>query len=272
MLARALVPIGVLGLTLLVAETLRAMPAGAAALGLALFGAALAPMITGTPSPLAIGLGALAALVWAWLRPVAPVAAGACIAMLVLAARALRARDLASVVTHFALAAIGGGAATWVLARHGGGDAVVRVVATATAALLFASPFALAVEDPRAHALLVLARRSRGASRWRLLRAAALERRAREPAFPLAREEQRRIERALRTVRRLGEARADAGASDVAALERALEAQVAGITRLMRALRARWAAGEALTGPDRADLDAARERAAAEAAALDELT
>jgi hypothetical protein len=43
------------------------------------------------------------------------------------------------------------------------------------------------------------------------------------------------------------------------------------ITHLMRALRARWASGEALAGHHPADLEAARERAFAEAAALDDL-
>ncbi|WP_053235482.1 hypothetical protein [Sandaracinus amylolyticus] len=266
-----LVSIGVLGLTLLVAETLRAMPAGPAALGLALFGAALAPMISGAPTPLAVGLGAIAALAWAWLRPVAPIAAGAVVAAMIYASRALRSRDVAAVITHLAIAAIGGASATWVLARFGDGDAWVRVIAITTAMLLVSLPFALHAEDARVSALVSLARRSRGPARWRLLRAAALQRRAIENAFPLARDERRRIERALRTVHRLGEARADAGVADLVAIDRALGAHVAGIARLMRALRARWACGEAIDGGDARELDAARERAAAEAAALEEL-
>lgn len=277
MLARALATIAVLGVTLLVAETLRAMPAGLAALGLAVFGAALAPMLCGAPSPLAVGLGALGALAWALLRPSLPIPAGALLFVMLFAARALRARDAASVVLQLAVAAIAGASATWIVLRYasiaapGGSEPIVRAVAIGVAALIAAAPFALAARSPRVAALLSLARRTRGPARARLLRAAALEERTIESAFPIARAERRRLERALRTVTRLAEARAEAGAVDLAAIDRALAAHVDGVARLARALRARWASGEGLRGAEAREVIAASERLAAEAAALDEL-
>lgn len=270
--ARALAPIAVLGLSFVVAEGLRAMPSGLSAVGLALFGAALAPMISGAPTPLAIGMGALGALAWAVLRPIAPIPAGAALVVCLYAARAVRARDAASVVLQLAVAAIGGAAATWVVLRYGASAPLVRGVAIGVAALLASAPFALAVEHPRVHALLSLARRTRGPARLRLLRAAALQRRVLEGAFPIARSERRRLDRALRTVLRLAEARAEAGALDLAALDRALAVHVAALARLTRALRARWASTEALAGDHARELAAAGDRVAAEAAALDELS
>lgn len=271
MLARALAPIAVLGISLVVAEGLRAMPSGLAAVGLAIFGAALAPMLAGAPTPLAVGLGALGALAWASLRPLAPIPAGAVLVVALYAARAVRARDAASVVTQLALAAAAGAAATWVVLRYGDAEPMVRAVALTMAALLASAPFALTVPHPRVHALLSLAARTRGPARLRLLRAAALARRAHDDAFPIATSERRRLERAFRTVRRLAEARAEAGALDLAAMDRAIGAHVSALTRLTRALRARWSSSEALAGHDARDLTAASDRVAAEAAALDEL-
>lgn len=271
MLARTLAPLAVLGISLVVAEGLRAMPPGPAVVGLAIFGAALAPMLCGAPTPLAIGLGALAALAWVMLRPLAPIPAGALFVMLLYAARALRARDAARAVVQLAVAAGSGAAASWLLLRYGDREPVLHGVAIGMAALLAAAPFTLRVEHPRVSALLPLARRARGPARARLLRAAALQRRAVEGAFPIARAERRRLDRAFHTVLRLAEARTEAGATDLASIDRALSAHVVAVARLTRALRARWASIEALAGHDASDVTAAGERVAAEAAALDEL-
>ena len=89
--------------------------------------------------------------------------------------------------------------------------------------------------------------------------------------MPLARTDRRRMERAFDTIARLAEARLEAGAADARALDRALAAQVAGLTRWTRALRTRFASVEAL-GAGGAELLAATDAATAEAAVLDELS
>jgi hypothetical protein len=269
MMDRALAGVAMLALSIALAEGVRALPSGIAAVAVVVVGAVVAPLASGAATPLAIGTGALGALAYAALRPALPIPAGAILVTLVLAGRAVRARDAAAVVTQLGLAALGGAAATWVLLRWGGPASEVRAVAVVVATLLVSAPFAVHAEDPRVHALLVLARSARGPLRARLLRAAALRRRAVEPGVPLERAERRRVERAFRVVARLAEARLESGVTDLDALDRALDASLASIARHQRALRARWSRWTTLGIPDELAHDT--ERAAAETAALDTL-
>jgi hypothetical protein len=271
MLLRALAAIAMLGLSALFAEGLRSLPTGLASIALALLTAAIAVGIAASPSPLAIGMGALGALAYAALRPSVPIVAAAVLALSVGTARAMRARDLARIVTQLAVATTSGAAAAWVVLRFEGADLGTRTVALAVAALVASAPFAMQVEDPRTHALLRLAASARGPLRVRLLRAAALRRRTIDGPMPVGRSERGALERAFRTVARLGEARAEAGAVEHPAIDRALGANVDAIARLSRALRSRWISGEAIAGHEAKDVAAAGDRVAAEAAALDEI-
>jgi hypothetical protein len=271
MIARLTVAAAVLAISLVIAETLRAMPSGLAAVGLVLFGAVVAPAIVVAPSPLAVGLGAVAALAYTALRPAAPIPAIAIFVTMLFAARALRARTAAAVVLQLAVAALGAITAGRVLLQFHDASSAVRLVAIGVAALLVSVPLLLAVEESRVGALLAAARRTRGTARMQLLRAAALRRRLASAELAMGKQDALRIDRAFDTVLRLGEARAGSRAIDLVAVDRALAAHVTALARLMRALRARWASGEAIAAHGAHDLAAAGERVLAEAAALDEL-
>lgn len=262
-MARAVAALGMLALTFGVAETLRAMPGASAALGLALFGAALAPFLAAGPSPFAVGAGAVAAVAYALLRNGSPIAAASALTTIAFLPRALRAGAAPRVVLHVALAMLGGLAAGWVLA-HGAREPLRIAFASMCAAL----PFALRVASPRVHRLLGFARASRGVARTRLLRAVALVRHAEED-FAVTGSDADPLGASVARLTRLAEARAGAGL-EVASLDRALALQATAVRRALRALRVRWAARQAADGSPR-DLDATTDLASAEAEVIEEI-
>lgn len=272
MLLRALVSLSLLGLTMALAEAMRSVPSVVAGITLVALGAFIAPTVAAGVSPLALGLGAAGALGWFVLRPVAPLLAGAVLAAFVHGARSARAPDLPRVITAVSLSMAGGAAGTYVLSLYaslGQDDPLVVGAAYVVAALLFALPLVIGVEDPTTHALLSLASRSRGAARVRLLRVAALRRRADALPFALSRPDAARLQRAFHRVRALAEARADSPIGAQRGLDTALDAHVAAISRALVALRARWANETGLARVDAEELQRAADQAAAEAEALD---
>lgn len=185
--------------------------------------------------PLAIATGACAAVAWVVLRPFGGAVAGAAFVALTLTARGFRVLSVPERLAHFGLSVAGGaiGAATLTHFQPAG-SLLVRAASFVVAAALVALPFVLESEHPETHALLSLARRSRGAARQRLLRAVALRRRADKAALTLSSRDRRALSRAFRSVLDVATSAADVRAGS-AALGEALASRLRTIGRALRA-------------------------------------
>lgn len=233
--------LSVLALTaaLLVAELVKNAPPQLGAVVLVLVTTAAA-LVASRVGPMALASGALAAVAWTLLRPVAPALAGAALVTLVLAARATRVLLVPHRVLHGALSISGGGIAGWTLAHFAGHGALAfaaqPMAATVVSAMALGLPLWIGCEDPDGHALLALARRSRGPARARLLRAVALRRRAMS-RMSLRADERRILRRAFRELTTHGERLVERGTPAAAMLE-VLSTRLATLQRAVRALAA----------------------------------
>lgn len=224
----------VLSAALALAEAARGLsPLSAAVVVLAV--AVVAAATASRLGPMAIASGALAAVAWVALRPFGAAFAGAAFVALVLCARTVRVLGAPERLAHWGLSVAGGalGAATLAHFEPGGG-LLVRAASFVVAAALVALPFAVTSEHPETHALLGLARRSRGPARQRLLRAVALRRRADRASLSLAPRDRRALRRAFGSLVHVAGSLAEARAGS-AALSDALAARVRTIGRAIRA-------------------------------------
>lgn len=227
---------------LVLAELVRGAPPTIGAWLFALL-ATIAALVASRVSPLAIASGGIAALAWIVLRPIAAPIAGAGFVLLVLAARALRVASGPSRILHTALCIGSGGVAAWASehwVRLGALDDLVRpVAAMVIAALALGLPFLVPSDDPQTHALLSLARRTRGGARPRLLRAVVLRRRALGVSghgrLALRSAEQRALSRAFDELEEVAADLIDRGAS-LGVLTESLERRVRALGRAVRAL------------------------------------
>lgn len=214
-----------------VARGLSPLPAAVVVLAVALVAAATSSRL----GPLAIASGAVAAVAWVALRPFGAAIAGASFVALVLVGRTLRVLSAPERLAHWGLSVAGGALGAATLAHFEPAQSLlVRVASFVVAVALVALPFAVTSEHPETHALLGLARRSRGPVKQRLLRAVALRRRADRAALTLAARDRRALYRAFGSLTAVATALLDARAGS-ASLSDALCARVGAIGRAMRA-------------------------------------
>lgn len=263
---RTLLSLLILGASLSTAELIRTASPTVGAVLLVALGAVVAA-IASTPSPMSIGLGALAAVAYGALRPQLPIAAWAVFALLVLAGRGLRARGSAAMILHGALAMLGGALAMWISLLYVDGDVATRIAALVVGALLLGMPLLVPVDDPMTASMLALAGRSRGPSRMRLLRAVALARRA-ERSEDASRGDRRMLASVFTAVHRAA-VRAERRSSRE--LDAALSDQLGAISRFLRALGQRGDATVGLETRGDTSLAIAREAVEVEARTLREL-
>ncbi len=263
---RTLLSFLVLGAALSAAELIRSASPAVGALLLVVLGAVVA-CVASAPSPMSIGLGALAAVAYGALRPQMPIAAWALFALLVLLGRGVRARGTWAWMIHTAVSLLGGACAMWVTLSYAESDVAARVAAVVVAALMMAMPLFVPVDDTQTASLLALARRSRGPARGRLLRAAAVSRRL-ERAEELTHGDRRVLSGAFAAMHRAA-LRAERRSSKE--LEGALADQLVAVTRFVRALDQRGDATVGLETRGDAGLAIAREAVETEARALREL-
>lgn len=231
-----------LAAALVLAELLRGAPPSIGAFVFALV-ATIAALVGSRVSPLAAASGAIAALAWILLRPIAAPIAGASFVVVVLAARALRVAGGPSRVLHTALCVTGGGVAAWTSehwVQHAALDDLARPIAAIVLAVLaLGLPFLVPSDDPQTYALLSLAQRTRGAARPRLLRAVVLRRRAlgasHRARLSLRRAERRALVRAFDELEEVATDLIDRGSS-MGALTESVERRVRAIGRAVRAL------------------------------------
>jgi len=259
---------------LVLAELLRGAPPSTAALLFALI-ASVTALVASRVGPLAAASGAVAALAWILLRPIAAPIAGASFVLLVLAARGLRVVSGPSRVLHAALSTSGGGIAAWACerwVRHVALDQVAEpIAAVVIAAVALGLPFLIPSDDPQTHALLSLARRTRGGARPRLLRAVVLRRRALGVAgsagITLRRIERRALARAFDELEEVAADLIFRGTS-AGVLSESLERRVRAIGRAVRALVHVEEEEGRLTARSTGDADLAAEHAEARREAL----
>lgn len=263
---RTLVSLLVLGASIATAELIRGSSPALGAVLLVVLGAVVAS-VASAASPTSIGLGALAAVAYGALRPHAPIAAWACFAGLVLLGRGVRARGAWAWMLHTALSLFGGACAMWVTLSYVGADTATHVAAIVVATSMLGLPLLVPVDDVQTASLLALARRSKGASRMRLLRAAALSRRVGE-SEDVSRADRRVLATVLASVHRAA-LRAERRASRE--LDETLSEQLGAIARFLRALAHRGDATLGLETRGDARLALAREVLETEARALREL-
>ncbi|MBX7194494.1 MAG: hypothetical protein K1X94_20730 [Sandaracinaceae bacterium] len=263
---RALLSLLVLGASLSAAELIRSASPTVGAMLLVLLGTVVAS-VASAPSPMSIGLGALAALSYGALRPYAPVAAWASFALLVLLGRGLRARGAWAWAIHTALSVLGGASAMWITLSYAEVDTAVRVAAIVVASIFVAMPLFVPVDDAQTAALLALAHHTRGPRRTRLLRAAALSRRA-HASDDLARGDRRMLSGIFSGITRAAERAKRRSAED---LDVALTEQLAAIARFLRAVGQRGDASLGLETRSDVRLELAREALEVEARTLSEL-
>lgn len=232
--------LSVLGLTfaLVIAEALRGASTPVAAAVLVGVGA-LAAALANRVGPLAIATGALAAVAWVVLRPMTPALAGAGFVVLAVSARALRMASAPLTVLHTGVSLTSGGVAAWAIHRwvpHGLSvdQALSQIAALVIASLTLSVPFLLHSEDPETHALLRLAKRSRGPARWRLLRAVVLRRRALSQ-LTLRPDERKALRRAFSDLDATATQLLDAGTS-MRGVAEGLRERVTAIGRAVRAM------------------------------------
>jgi hypothetical protein len=256
-----------LALALFVAEGVRTASTPVAALVL-LVVAVLAAMVSSRVGPVALATGALAALAWALVRPLAPSLAGAALVTLVLAGRTLRVLAAPAQLLHVGLGVASGGLSAWATHTWLGGGlgwaalfrlGLTELAALTVAALVLGLPFLIDAERPEVHALVSLARRSRGPARMRLLRAVALARRS-EGLVVLEPAERRVLRRALGELASVAERLVDAGARGPS-LAAAVTPRVAALGRAVRALGRVEAAEHALEARATSATDLTAERA-----------
>lgn len=259
---------------LLVAESVRSASTPLAALVLVVV-ATLAAVLSSRLGPVSVAAGALAALAWALLRPAMPSVAGPALVVLLLLGRTTRVLAAPAQLLHVGLGVASGGISAWAihtwlpdglgwadLSRLG----LTELAALVLAALVLGLPFLIDAEQPEVHALLSLARRSRGPARTRLLRAVAAARRS-QALVALEPAERRVLRRALEDLARVGERLLDAGAQG-ASVAAAVAPRVAALGRAVRALGRVETAEQALEARATSATDLTAERAQLRHAAL----
>ncbi len=269
-----LASVGLLALALTVAELLRGAPPSVGAWTFALV-ATLTALVASRVTPMAAASGAVAALAWLLLRPIAAPIAGAAFVVVALAARSVRIASGPGRLLHTALSVGGGGVAAWTSEhwiQHASFDDPYRPIAAAViGALALGLPLLVASDDPATHALLVLARRTRGGARTRLLRAVALRRRALGAAssgrLALRTDERRALTRAFAELEHVAGDLIDRGAS-LGVLTESLERRVRAIGRAVRALVHVDEEESRLSARSTGDADLAAEHAEARREAL----
>lgn len=257
--------LGMLGLVtaLVVAEGVRHVPPPAAAATLVVV-ATLAAVLASRLGPIPLAGGALAALAWWLLRPIAPHLAGAALVVLALAGRTARIATGPGQLLHLATSAVGGGLAAWTTSRWWpplgfGSVGLTELAALVLATLVVGLPFLLDAETPEVHALLALARRSRGPSRIRLLRAVALARRS-ESLISLAPAERRALRETIRELAAVIERLTERGARS-ASLAAAVGPRLGALGRAVRALARVETSEQALEASAPSSADEAAEHA-----------
>lgn len=263
---RTLLSFLVLGASLSAAELIRTASPAVGAVLLVVLGAVVA-CVASAPSPMSIGLGAVAALAYGALRPQMPIAAWAVFALLVLLGRGVRARGTWAWMIHTALSLLGGAVAMWVTLSYAESDVAARVAAVVVATLMTAMPLFVPVDDTETASLLALARRSRGPARARLLRAAATSRRL-DRSEELTPADRRMISGAFAAMHRAA-LRAERRSSKE--LDGAMSDQLAAVTRFVRAVEQRGDATVGLETRGDVQLAMAREAVETEARVLREL-
>ncbi len=263
---RTLLSLLILGASLSTAELIRTASPTVGAVLLVALGAIVAA-IASSPSPVSIGLGALAAVAYGVLRPQLPIAAWAVFALLVLAGRGLRARGGAAMILHGALALLGGALAMWISLLYLEADLATRIAALVVGTLLLGMPLLVPVDDPLTASMLSLASRSRGPSRTRLLRAVALARRV-EGSDDASPGDRRMLAGVFTAVHRAAIRAERRGSRE---LGEALSDQLGAISRFLRALGHRGDATLGLETRGDVSLSIARDAVEAEARTLREL-
>ena len=231
---KGLLRVVVIGGVLMAAPPLAVLQPLNAALATVAAGAILAAVLSGSPSPLALGLGAAGALVHTALAPVSVALAGGALFAIAMGARAVRARSIVARVAILAIAFTGGGAGVWIGWAYVDATAAVQAASVAVAALLASSALVVAVDDPVAYRLRELAARANAPLRTRLLRGVAIRRRYLDAQGALSRHARRRLERAWRSFVRTAAVRVDGGAAARSALDVRLGAYVHGLRRVTR--------------------------------------
>ena len=277
-MAHTLLSVLVLAAALALAEVLRHAPTPVAASVLVIV-ATLAAVLASRLGPLAVATGALAAVAWVVLRPLTPALAGAGFVFLALLSRTLRAPTTPLALAHSGLSIAGGGVAAWATARWLPDGFILAHTAEQLAALVISSlalglPFLIETEDPETHALLSLAKRSRGPARARLLRAVVLRRRA-LGTLSLRPEEKRALHHAFDDLRRAAETVLDTGlplgsdrGASMRTLAETLGHRLRAIGRAVRALTLADAEERRLEAHASDAADVAREHAEARREAL----
>ncbi len=127
-------------------------------------------------SAISIALGALGALVWAYLAPNAPELAGAMFVAFAYGARALRAPTLVTKGGHVIASLAAGAIGAHILLRYENAEVGVVAAAALIAGILAAIPMAITTDDPMTWSLAGLAWESQEPTRSSLLRAVSIRR------------------------------------------------------------------------------------------------
>lgn len=263
---RTLLSLLVLGASLSAAELIRHASPTVGAILLVVLGAVVA-CVASAPSPTSIGLGAFAAVAYGALRPQAPIAAWALFTLLVLLGRGLRARGTWAWILHGSLSLLGGACAMWLSLAYVEAEVAVRIAALVVAAVMTAMPLFVPVDDTETASLLALARRTRGPARTRLLRAAALARRA-ASSEDVSASDRRLLAGVFAAIHRAALRGERRSARD---LDEALRDQLGALARFLRALGQRGDATVGLETRGDVGLTLAREAVEAEARTLRDL-
>jgi MFS family permease len=182
------------------------LPPLPASLALVVLAVTFACAASGIVSAIAIGAGAIGALVAASFGGVATLAGGALIVTAAYAERTLRVRGTASRSLHVGLAAVTGAAAGALVHSYIAASPTFRVVASAMAATLLLVPLLIPADDAVASALEQLASQLPASLRYPLLDTVALRRHGRD--VPFDRSTSREVSRTWSSLLRLAEARA----------------------------------------------------------------
>ncbi|MBW2461917.1 MAG: hypothetical protein JRH11_09730 [Deltaproteobacteria bacterium] len=211
-----------------------AHPLLAAALGV-MAGVLLSVVLAGAVSPPAVALGALGAVAVTAVSPFSVALGGALLVAFAYGARILRARTLVAGAVTLAAAFLAGGSAAWIVWAYADAGWAIRGASVIVAALVAAAPLLVAVDDRVAHRLRMLAQRTAGGLRLRLLRAVVLRRRHLDADYRLSRGTRRRLERAYRALLATAGSRIDSSASQHLVLDRRVDSYVSALTRASRA-------------------------------------
>jgi xanthosine utilization system XapX-like protein len=235
-------------------------------------GVALALVASSSVSLLAVVLGAVGALVGAWVAPWAPVLAGAVLVTAAFAARGVRASTPRRRWLHAGLSIAGGLAGSLCAVSYARSTLTGQLAAVVVAGLLASAALLVPVEDPLAFDLGIAAEEVTGAARVHLARAAFFARLGADLREVLAPDVRRQLDRSLRALITLGQARARAHVpATTGVIDRQMGAHVSEIERLLSAATEADARSAGMSDTTLAAIRASGDQLEAQATALAEV-